>query len=112
MTINKEELNSDEFSEISKSNDIKIEGERKKQRARHTINGGRYGISRINIYDLTESVLKLLVEHEEFIMEEYKKSFNFKLPTPKDLKNINENGTLEYKRGWKAGAQYMINLNK
>jgi len=87
---------------------------RKEQRARETFKARvtHMGFIGIDPMNLEQSIMAMLIRHEESVMKQYNDSFRFKLPNNKDLARINENGTLEYKRGWKAGAQYMITLNK
>ena len=112
MTKINGELNSSEFSEIAEEKNEKVNRNRKEQRARQTFVGNLYMGNKLDIYNLEASILDMLIRHEEFVMEDHKQSFRFKLPTPKDVANIDKNATLEYKRGWKSGAQYMINLNR
>jgi hypothetical protein len=103
-----------EFSILEDSTkvNVDVEAARRLQRARETYNTPLGMRQKLDLTNIEESILKMLMDHEDLLRRRDAENFRFLLPNPADINRINENGTLEYKRGWKAGAQYLINLNK
>lgn len=98
------------FQPMSLDRDEEYSAARSLQRANRSYNTFKHGMDQM---DIKNSIIKMLIFHEMSLKKEWDDAFKFKLPNPGDLRRISEK--LHNKEDlilWKAGAQYMINLNK